>query len=152
MTTITLVTEINAPIKLVFDLSRDIDFHIKSASKTNEKAIAGVTEGLINKGETVTWRGKHFGLYIKHTSKIIKLQSPLSFTDIMIEGHFTYFCHDHYFEEIENKIFMKDVLKYKTPYGIFGRIFNKLVLKNHLTNFLKERNHAIKIEAQKNAL
>ena len=59
MTTINLITKINAPKKVVFDLSRNIDVHQNSASKTNEKAIDGVTSGLINYNETVTWRGKH---------------------------------------------------------------------------------------------
>ncbi len=34
MTTITLTTKILAPVQHVFDLSRDIDFHMKSASQT----------------------------------------------------------------------------------------------------------------------
>ncbi len=152
MTTIILETKIEAPIKVVFDISRDIDFHQQSASHTNEKAIAGTTSGLINKNETVTWRGKHFGVYLKHTSKIIKMQSPVSFTDIMIEGHFDYFCHDHHLEEKEGCVIMKDVLKYKTPYGIFGKVFNRLLLEKHLRKFLEKRNNAIKISAEKNAL
>ena len=48
MTTINLITKINASKKVVFDLSRNIDVHQTSASKTNEKAIDGVTFGLIN--------------------------------------------------------------------------------------------------------
>lgn len=150
MTTIKLESAIKAPIQEVFDISRDIDFHTKSASQTNEVAIAGTTSGLINKNETVTWRGKHFGFYLEHTSKIIKMNAPSSFTDIMIDGHFVYFCHDHYFEEKDGITIMTDELKYKTPYGIFGRIFNSLLLKKHLVNFLKKRNQAIKISAEKN--
>ena len=149
MTTIRLETEINAPIKKAFDLSRNIDFHIESASHTNEKAIDGVTTGLINKDETVTWRGKHFGFYLQHTSKIIKMNAPYSFTDVMIAGHFVYFCHDHYFEEKDGKTVMRDVLKYKTPYAVFGRIFDVLFLKKYLVQFLKTRNQAIKISAEK---
>ena len=124
MTTITLHTYINAPIQEAFDLSRDIDFHIQSASQTKEKAIAGITSGLIGLNETVTWRGKHFGVFLKHTSKIITLESPHAFTDIMIKGHFTYFCHEHIFDEKDGITVMKDVLKYKTPLGILGRWFD----------------------------
>jgi len=50
-----LTTHIKAPIQAVFDLSRDIDFHQESASKTREKAVAGRMSGLIELGETVTW-------------------------------------------------------------------------------------------------
>ncbi|MCG9794012.1 SRPBCC family protein [Flavobacterium algicola] len=62
MTTIQLSTVIKAPIQIVFDYALNIDTHQQSASKTSEVAIAGTPHGLINKGETVTWRGKHFGL------------------------------------------------------------------------------------------
>jgi len=148
MTIIELTTKIKAPIESIFDLSRDINFHTESASQTKEVAVAGRINGLIKQGETVTWRGKHFGCYLTHTSKIIKMQSPTSFTDIMVEGHFTYFCHDHIFEENYGVTTMKDILKYKTPYGIFGRIFNALFLKSHLIRFLETRNRAIKSKAE----
>jgi len=54
MVTIYLETLIKADIHKVFDLARDIDLHQKSTSKTNEKAIAGRTSGLIEENETVT--------------------------------------------------------------------------------------------------
>lgn len=47
MPLIHLTTPIKAPIQVVFDLARDIDFHQKSASKSREKAIGGRTSGLI---------------------------------------------------------------------------------------------------------
>ena len=70
MTQIKIRTQIKAPIQTVFDIFRDIDFHQKSASTTNEIAIDGVTSGLINYNQTVTWRGKHFGFYLTHKSRI----------------------------------------------------------------------------------
>lgn len=62
MPVIILTTTINAPIERCFDLSRSIDLHMASTTKTNERAIAGVTKGLINKGEQVTRLAKHFGI------------------------------------------------------------------------------------------
>jgi hypothetical protein len=62
MPKIELTTHINAPIGRVFDLSRSIDLHMESTKKTGEKAIAGKTSGLIELGETVIWRAKHFGI------------------------------------------------------------------------------------------
>lgn len=51
MTTINLITKINAPIQTVFDLARSIDIHQASLNESNEKAIDGKTFGLIEKGE-----------------------------------------------------------------------------------------------------
>ena len=66
MTKIKLQTKIKAPIETVFNLSRNIDIHLLSTSQTNEKAVAGKTSGLIELNETVTWKGKHFGFYLKN--------------------------------------------------------------------------------------
>lgn len=144
MTTIKLYTTIKTSCKEAFNLSRDISFHTKSASQTNEKAIAGRTQGKIGLHETVTWRGKHFGVYLTHTSKIIDFEAPHFFTDLMIKGHFTYFVHQHIFEEIDNKTRMIDIVRYKVPFEIIGKFFNKLFLEKHLKTFLKQRNSAIK--------
>lgn len=145
MTTITISTRIKAPIKNVFDLSRDIDFHQKSASQTGEKAIDGITSGIIELGQKVKWRGKHFGLWLTHESLITDCISPVRFTDKMIQGNFKSFVHQHLFTEINGITIMEDIVSYKTPYGLFGKLFNSIVLKNHLTRFLKTRNQALKI-------
>jgi hypothetical protein len=63
MTTIKITTNYFATIEKVFDINRNIDIHQQSASKTKEVAIAGITSGLIDKNETVTWKGKHFDEY-----------------------------------------------------------------------------------------
>ncbi len=144
MTQIELHTVIKAPQQTVFDLSRSIDFHCQSASRTHEKAIAGVTSGLIKKGESVTWRGKHFGFYLKHSSKIIEMTPPVSFTDVMTQGHFTYFVHQHLFRKTTGGVEMVDKLQYKVPHGWLGKLFDKWILKKHLTRFLEHRNKQIK--------
>lgn len=144
MTTIHLTTKIKAPIQIVFDVSRNIDIHQQSASKSFEVAIAGVTSGLINYNETVTWRGKHFGFYLTHKSRITAMTFYHYFVDEMEEGKFKTFKHQHFFEEINELTTMTDVLQYETPFGIFGKLFDFLFLKKHLTQFLLERNKILK--------
>ena len=144
MTTITLETSINNTIDAVFERSLDIDFHQKSVSESQETAIAGVTTGQIGFNETVTWRGKHFGVFLTHTSLISALEKPYTFTDEMIEGNFKSFKHIHTFTTSHGVTIAKDELTYEVPYGIFGQLFNVLFLKRHLTHFLLSRNLAIK--------
>ena len=148
MTTIVLQTEIDAPIQVVFDLARSIDAHMQSAEKTNEKAIAGVTSGWIGLNETVTWKGKHFGIWIWHQSKITDFVPPEFFTDEMEKGRFKSFRHEHYFSEVDGKTLMTDNLSYETPFGIFGKLFDRLLLKKHLTDFLLKRNAFLKQAAE----
>lgn len=144
MTQIKTSTIINAPIEIVFNNCRNIDVHQYSASKTNEKAIAGRTSGLINKGETVTWIGKHFGIYIQHQSIISEMDFPNYFVDEQLIGHFKSFKHQHFFIQKENLTIMTDILDYETPFGFIGKLFDKLLLVNHLTNFIIYRNTILK--------
>ncbi|MBE16895.1 MAG: cell division protein [Cytophagaceae bacterium] len=144
MNIITLHTTIDAPIETVFDLARSIDFHQQSASKTKETAIAGVTTGLIGYNQTVTWKGKHFGSYLTHQSKITAYRYPTYFSDTQLKGHFTYFHHEHIFTQVDQKVCMKDILYYSVPYGVIGRLFNWLLLRKHLTSFLQHRNNLLK--------
>jgi ligand-binding SRPBCC domain-containing protein len=150
MTLIKLSTTIKAPIQIVFDLSRNIDFHKLSTSKSKETAIAGVTTGLINKNETVTWRGRHFGIFLTHKSLLSEMEIPSYFVDKMVEGKFKSFRHEHTFLEKADTTVMIDSLLYETPFGIFGKIFDRLFLRNHLLKFIKERNEFIKKLAEEN--
>lgn len=148
MSKIYLETCIEADINVIFDLSRDIDLHQKSTSKTNEKAIAGRTSGLIESGETVTWRAKHLGFYQTHTSKISEMEKPFKFTDIMLKGRFQSFKHQHIFKKEGKNTTMTDILEFESPFGMIGKIFNKVFLKNYMKNFLLERNQLIKTTAE----
>jgi ligand-binding SRPBCC domain-containing protein len=151
MTTIHLTTIIKAPKQIVFDVSRNIDIHQQSAASSREKAIAGVTAGLINLNETVTWHGKHFGFYLTHKSRITAMTFYDYFADEMVEGKFKSFRHDHFFEEKNGVTIMTDILHYETPFGIIGKLFDTLFLKNHMLVFLLKRNKILKKKAQERA-
>ena len=148
MPEIILTTIIKAPIKRCFDLARSIDLHLHTASRTSEEVLAGVRGGLINKGETVTWKAKHFGITQTLTSEISEMNSPFMFEDKMLEGAFKKIQHRHLFEEESGKTIMKDVFVFESPFGIYGRLFNFLVLTNYLKRFLQERNQILKRVAE----
>lgn len=91
MPKIVISTVINAPIQRCFDLARSIDFHQYTSARTGERAIAGTMSGLINKGETVTWKAKHFGITQTLTSVISEMNPPFMFEDCMLKGAFKKF-------------------------------------------------------------
>ena len=144
MPKIELLTEINAPIENVFNLARSIDMHMESTKQTGEKAIAGKTSGLIELGETVTWRAKHFGIRQTLTSKITEFDRPNYFVDEMIKGAFKSFRHEHHFSASNGKTLMKDVFVFESPLGVLGGLFNWLVLTRYMKSLLEERNRVIK--------
>lgn len=148
MPIITLKTIIHAPVQTCFDLSRSIDLHTISTKHTGERAIAGVTSGLIGLGETVTWRAKHFGIWQTLTSKITAYDQPKYFVYEMVKGAFNHFRHEHQFRQMDEDTVMTDVFNYSSPFGALGKLADLLFLKNYMTHLLKERNRVIKLYAE----
>lgn len=144
MPLIKLKTCIQSDLETCFDLSRSINLHELSTAHTNEKAVAGVTGGLINLGETVTWQATHFGIRQRLTSKITAYNRPHHFRDEQQKGIFKFFVHDHYFKNENDKIEMTDIFKYESPFGIAGKFFNRIVLTCYLRKLLIKRNAMIK--------
>lgn len=150
MPVIRLETVIDAPRKVVFDLSRSIDLHKISTSQTYEEAIAGVTSGLIGENQCVTWRARHFGFYHTLTSKITEYKMPDYFVDEMEEGIFKGFKHEHIFKEVEGKTLMIDIFEYQSPLGILGKIADMVFLENYMRTLLYKRNEVVKEYAESN--
>ena len=144
MQTIRIETWIDAPIERCFDAARDLDLHVKSVAHTNERAVAGRLTGLIELGEEVTWRARHFGITQHFTSRITAFDRPRYFQDVMQRGAFRSFVHDHYFETHGPRTKMIDVLAFSAPFGLLGRIAEKLVLRRYLTRLLTGRAEVIR--------
>lgn len=136
---------------MCFDLSRSIDLHMRSADQTGERAVAGVTSGLIGANETVTWQAKHFGINFSLTSIISAFDPPNHFRDSMTSGPFARIDHDHYFESLDaNKTIMRDVFDFNSPLGPLGALVDSLILTSYMRNFLVKRNAEIKHVAETN--
>jgi ligand-binding SRPBCC domain-containing protein len=148
MPTIHLTTFIAAPAERVFDLCRSIDLHRKSMAHTNEEAVAGTTNGLINIDETVTWKAKHLMKTRILKSKITAMNRPLSFTDEMVAGDFKKLKHEHHFKSIENGTLLIDLFHFEAPYGGLGRLVNTLFLTGYMKKMLEKRNQTIKEYAE----
>ena len=145
---IEFTTIINAPVERCFDLSRSIDLHMESTRQTGEKAIAGRTSGLIELGEKVTWRAKHFGIWQTLTSKITEFHRPNCFVDEMVSGAFKSFRHEHLFKQQEGQTLMTDTFSFESPLGLLGWLANVLFLKSYMKRLLLKRNEVIKQTAE----
>ncbi len=149
MSVIKLETLIRAPIERCFDLSRDIDLHMRSTGHTRELAVAGVTTGLIGPGEEVTWQATHFGVRQRLTSRITVYNRPFHFRDSQVRGVFKRFDHDHVFEQGPNGLtMMRDLFDYESPLGWLGVIADRLFLEKYMKSLLKRRNALIKEAAE----
>jgi ligand-binding SRPBCC domain-containing protein len=148
MTIIQLETKIAGSVQHCFDLSRDVGTHIQSAGKTKERAIAGRTSGLCELGDRITWEARHFGIRQRLSIEITKMEAPHFFEDRMTKGAFKSMRHEHHFEATQGGTLMRDKFEYEVPFGLVGRIFDRLVLKAYMTRFLRVRNLCIKEVAE----
>lgn len=122
--------------------------HLASAAPSGEQAIAGVTTGLIGAGQEVTWRARHFGIWLTLTSRITAFNPSRHFRDSMVRGPFRRFDHDHFFAPRGDATVMTDVFDFEAPLGFVGRLVDGLILRRHMEAFLTARNEVIRDVAQ----
>ena len=142
---------VNAPIETCFDLARNVEVHTKTTSQTNEIAVGGVTEGFLEEGDTVTWEATHFCIRQRLTAKITSMDRPNQFIDIMIQGAFHSFHHTHDFQEVSEGTIMIDTFEYKAPFGILGKLADKLFLERYMKKFIISRSVELKKIAEKSS-
>jgi ligand-binding SRPBCC domain-containing protein len=148
MSVIRVETEIKATPALCFDLKRSVELHVTSTGDSGERAVAGVTSGLIGEGQEVTWSAKHFGIRQRLTSRITAFDPPRHFRDSLVRGAFARFDHDHYFEPHGGGTRMIDVFDYSAPLGPLGRLAERLFLNRYMRRLLIERGLGIKAVAE----
>ena len=148
MPKIILNTHIYAPLETCFNLARSIDLHKESMKHTSEQAVAGITEGLIELGESVTFRARHFGIVMKLTSTITEFQYPDMFIDEMVKGPFHNMKHRHIFQMSHGYTVMVDEFVYTSPLGILGKLVDTIFLESYMKKLLIKRNHILKYIAE----
>ncbi len=144
MPVIELSTLIHAPRSRVFDLARSIDAHRAAAGETDERAVAGITSGLIGMGQELTWEARHFGIRQRLTVRIDAFESPCHFRDVMIRGAFKAMVHDHFFDEHPSGTLMRDRFAFSSPLGPLGALVDGLVLAAYMRRFLLRRNAVLR--------
>ena len=142
---------IQAPMKVCFDLARNVEVHQETTPQTDEKAVGGVTSGLLEVGDRVTFEGVHFGVKQRLTSQIIAMDAPYRFVDRMVKGAFHSFTHTHTFIERENGTMMIDEFDYKSPLGIVGVLADKLFLEKYMQRFIEIRAQELKRIAEEDS-
>lgn len=148
MALISLELFVAAPPARCFDLSLSIDLHMRSSAATGERAVGGVTSGLIGLGQEVTWRARHFGVWQHLTTRITGWERPRWFRDEMVRGAFARFHHDHWFDAVDGGTRMRETFDYAAPLGPLGRIAESVFLTRYMTAFLDERARVIKEVAE----
>ena len=148
------VVVIRAPIHRCFDLARSVEVHLAHNVHSGESALVegGVVSGLLDLGDCVTWRARHFGVRLRLTSAITAMRRPEYFHDTMLRGPFHLMCHDHTFRALgPDSTEMRDLFRFAAPLGPLGWIAERLVLRRYMRALLRERNAVIRRFAESGA-
>jgi ligand-binding SRPBCC domain-containing protein len=136
---------IAAPIGDCFALALSVDAHAASMTASGERAIGGVTSGVMRLGDTVPWRARHFGVAFRMTSAITEYDYPHRFVDEQRHGPFRRWWHEHTFTPMAaGATQMIDVVEFRSPLGPLGTIADRLVLERYLPHMIRQRNAWLK--------
>lgn len=141
------ITIINAPLQRCFNLARSVEVHLAGNMHFGEQAVAtaGITSGLLNLHDRVTWRAKHFFIWQNLTSEITAMQPPTYFQDTMLDGTFQSMRHEHFFRALpDGNTEMKDDFFFSAPIPLAGPLAEVLFLRSYMQKLLRERNAVIK--------
>jgi hypothetical protein len=141
------ITIIDAPIERCFDLARSVEVHLVANIHSGEQALAigGITSGLPELSEQVTWRAKHFGVWQNLTSQFTAMHPPTYFQATMVKGIFGSMQADHYFRTLPSGATeMKDLFRVAAPLPILGPLAEAIFLRHYMLALLRERNTVIK--------
>jgi ligand-binding SRPBCC domain-containing protein len=132
-------TNIRAPAELCFDLARSVSAHLSSMRRERERVVTSMASDLLGPGAVVTWEATHFGARIRLMSKITQFDAPRSFEDEQIAGPFESFWHRHEFSVENGVTVMTDLVRYRAPFGLLGRLAERVYLDRYLRALLERR-------------
>lgn len=72
-------------------------------------------------------------------TEITHVNAPFYFADEQRFGPYKFWHHQHIFEETEDGVLMKDIVNYAMPFGLIGRILNKLLVAKRVKEIFSYR-------------
>jgi ligand-binding SRPBCC domain-containing protein len=83
------------------------------------------------------------GIKTDWVTEITHIKEKKFFVDEQIIGPYSLWHHQHMVEETDNGVIMKDIITYQPPFGILGRIANKLFINKKLNEIFDYRKVAL---------
>ena len=147
METFEKITLIDCSEKELFDFHLDTN-NIKLITPKHTKVELLDYEDSTYEGKIVKIKTTRAFISMNWIIKIEKLQYPNLMVDVAIKSPFSYWEHSHIFTQKGNLCELKDNIKFKLPFGIFGKLilpFIKKDIKKCLSiDIFKQKNILVK--------
>jgi ligand-binding SRPBCC domain-containing protein len=83
------------------------------------------------------------GIKLNWMTEITNVKDGEYFVDEQRFGPYALWHHAHHFEAIKGGVKMKDILNYAIPYGVIGRLSNRLLVGKEIKKIFTYREKAI---------
>lgn len=150
MPTLHLTTFIAQSADIVFDLTRHVGLQRDALLAYQQQAVAGTRFGLLESGETITWRARHF---FRDRLIRLKIREMIPADRLILEqvmGPFLSYRQERYVKACENGSILIDLVHYEWKQGVLGRIADRFFLGAYLEKLLNLHIDAIRRTAEGN--
>lgn len=101
--------------------------------------ILAVDSDAVSEGTMIRYRLKLHGLPIHWKTEIRKWRAPHRFVDVQRRGPYRLWHHTHVFEEHGGRTKMIDVVRYRLPLGVLGKLVNALMVRRDVERIFDYR-------------
>lgn len=129
---------IAAPIKRVFHFHDDTRNLLRITPPSIKVSIE--TMGEPGLGYEVVLKVRQFGIFtMRWKVRITEYVPPTLMSDEQVSGPFAYWKQTRRLREVEGGTELTDIVEYKPPFGILGRIANALVIRRQVLEMFTYR-------------
>ena len=76
---------------------------------------------------------------VKWVTEITHVEEGKYFVDLQLYGPYAFWHHKHFIHEIEGGVEMEDIIDYKVPFGMLGRMIHPFAVKPKLEKIFNYR-------------
>ena len=108
----------------------------------------GRISGLLELGDLLTFEGRHLGVRQRITVRITEMDPPRRYVDEGMRVAFRELRHVHEFFVDGDVTVMRDVVTWRSPFGLLGRAADALFVARHMRWFVTEKQARLKRMAE----
>jgi ligand-binding SRPBCC domain-containing protein len=105
--------------------------------------VRSVSTPQIEAGTLIRYRLSLRGIPFGWTTQIRTWHPPHRFTDVQLSGPFALWHHTHRFEEKEGGTLISDIVRYRMPFGLIGRVVNVMQVGRDVERIFRFRRDRI---------
>ena len=112
----------------------------KITPKSMDFKIISGADRTIFPGQIIEYIVKPFPFYaVTWVTEITHVENGSYFVDEQRFGPYSFWHHKHFIVETSNGVEMEDIVDYKLPFGILGRLVHRLFVKKQLERIFEYR-------------